>query len=124
MLKTSVPKIFSRPLVPAAALALLLFAGVTAPQSAFAKGHAKAQAAAQHGTVAAVDASAGTLTLHNKKDGDKTYSVTSKTRIKVNKAKAALADVLVGMKAAVRSNDGTTALAIHAHDKKAKGAVL
>lgn len=124
MLKPSVFKTLCRPLVPAAALTLLLFAGLTAPQAAFAKGHAKIQAAAQHGKVAAVDASAGTITLHNKKEGDKTYTVTSKTRIKVNKAKAALVDVLVGMKAAVRSSDGTTALAIHAHDKKAKGATL
>ena len=117
-------KIFGRPLIAVLAIASLFAFAASLPIAASAKG-AKAAERAElkdapkyKGKVTAVDAKAGTITIHSKKNGDMTLAVDSGTRIKVDHASAGLADVKVGMHVSVRSSDKKTALAVSAHDPK------
>jgi len=52
--------------------------------------------AAIHGKVSAVDATAMTLTVSTKKNGDQTFTVTTDTKIMKNDASATIADITVG----------------------------
>ena len=117
-----------RPMIGVAVFAALLALTSVLPVAASAKGAKGAEKIALqnaekcHGKVTAVDAKAGTITIHNKKDGDMTLTVGSTARIKVNKAPGTLADVKIGMAVMVRTSDKKAALAINAHDPKSKGA--
>lgn len=73
-----------------------------------------------HGLVTAVDTTASTISINSKKEGAFTFSVTPATKIKVNKEKATLADVVVGYAAHITSQDGKTADTISAGEPKKK----
>jgi len=108
-----------------ACIAALAFAIATisimlaASPAAFA-GKSKTASQHYHGKVTAVDATAGTITIHLHKQGDMTFAVTSSTKVLVAKAPSTLAAVPVGDVARIESADGKTAISIHAHEKVVK----
>ena len=70
------------------------------------------------GKVTAV--SSTSITIENKKANlNETLTVSPTTVVKVDKVSATIADVTVGMHAAVMTGDGKSADAIHAHAAKA-----
>jgi 3-dehydroquinate synthase class II len=71
------------------------------------------------GKVTAVDTTANTITINNKKSGDVTFTVSSTTKITLNKKAATLADVAIGDHATIVSADGKAADSIVAHKKVA-----
>jgi len=75
------------------------------------------------GHVTAVDTTALTITVENKKTGPMTFTVTSSTKIKVNKVTATLADIKVGQVARIVSDDGKAANEIIVRDKSPKPAI-
>lgn len=72
------------------------------------------------GTVTAVDATAGTITIQKHKQTAMTFTLATNAEIKVSKAKSTLSDVQVGYEASIKSTDGKTALSVNAHPKTPK----
>ncbi|MDR3709415.1 MAG: hypothetical protein P4L33_14030 [Capsulimonadaceae bacterium] len=70
-----------------------------------------------HGVVTAVDVTASTITINNKKLGTFTFTVSATTKITVNKTAGALGEIQVGQVASIVSNDGKAADKIAAKDK-------
>lgn len=82
--------------------------------------NSKAAGQSFKGKVTAV--SSASITLHNKESkADRTFTVTSSTKVTVDKAAAAITAIAVGMHVNVLSADGKTADVIHAHTAKAGG---
>jgi Cu/Ag efflux protein CusF len=109
--------------IAGALAALFVLALALAPNHAFAK-QGKHQLKAK-GVVTAIDTTAGTVTIHDKKsDQDVTVSVTEMTRIHKNENEhATLADLAVGDKAAARYDTATmNAKRIQAKSPKVKPA--
>lgn len=83
-----------------------------------------ATATTYHGDVTAVTpdtAGGGTITIQKGKKGEPmTFTVTSSTKIKVDKVDSTLDKVPVGDVASIKSADGKTADSIHAHAKHVK----
>jgi hypothetical protein len=74
------------------------------------------------GVVKSVDASAKTVTVEAKGGEAKTFTVTEKTKIKVDKADKTLADLTEGLRVTVvPGKKGDTAMSINGNSAAAKG---
>lgn len=104
----------------AVALAALLPVSLMAQEGAKKKGP---PADAFMGVVKSVDATAKSVTVENKKSAEtKTFTITDKTKITIDKAEKTLADLTEGLRVQVRpTKKGDTAAAISGSTAAPKG---
>lgn len=75
------------------------------------------------GKVTAVDAKAMTITVHNGKKGDRTFTLSSKTRLREGSTDIKLDKIEVGSHVAIfyeMSGKSMVAISVHLHIKKSK----